>query len=109
MRKLALVELIALSVFFAGRAFAQTQPPPPASRPAASATRRVPVDANTASALIAQKAPLKYPDAARNAGIQGTVMLRVVTDYSGDVKELTVLSGDPVLAQAAATAVKQWK
>jgi TonB family protein len=108
MRKLALVELIALSVFFAGRAFAQTQPPPPASRPAASATRRVPVDANTASALIAQKAPLKYPDAARNAGIQGTVMLRVVTDYSGDVKELTVLSGDPVLAQAAA-AVKQWK
>jgi TonB family protein len=108
MRKLALVELIALSVFFVGRAFAQTQPPSPASRPAVSATRRVQVDANTASALIVQKAPLKYPDAARNAGIQGTVVLRVVTDYSGDVKELTVLSGDPVLAQAAA-AVKQWK
>jgi len=109
MRRLALVELIALSVFFAGRALAETQPPSPASRPAASATRRVQVDASTASALIVQKAPLKYPDAARNAGIQGTVVLRVVIDYSGDVKELTVLSGDPVLAQAAADAVKQWK
>jgi TonB family protein len=109
MRKLALVELIALSVFFAGRAFAETQPPSPASRPAASATHRAQVDAHTASALIVQKAPLKYPEAARKAGIQGTVVLRVVTDYSGDVKEVTVLSGDPVLAQAAADAVKQWK
>jgi len=105
MRKLAFVELIALVVFFLGRAFAQSQPSPSA----ASAPRRAQVDANTASALIVQKAPLKYPDAARNAGVQGTVVLQVVTTYSGDVKELTVVSGDPVLAQAAADAVKQWK
>jgi TonB family protein len=109
MRKLALVELIALFVFIAGRPFAQTQPPPAASPSTASAPRRTQVDADTASALIVQKAPLKYPDAARNAGIQGTVVLRIVTTYSGDVKDLTVVSGDPMLAQAAAEAVKQWK
>jgi TonB family protein len=77
--------------------------------PSAAVPRRVQVDADTASALIVQKAPPKYPDAARNAGIQGTVVLRVVTSYSGEVKEVTVVSGDPALAQAAADAVKQWK
>jgi TonB family protein len=108
MRKLVVVKLIPFFVFFADPAFAQTQLPP-ASPPAASAARRAQVDADTASALIVQKAPLQYPAAARNAGIQGTVVLRVVTSYSGAVEEVTVVSGDPVLAQAAAEAVKQWK
>jgi len=67
------------------------------------------VDADTASALVVQKAPINYPDAARNAGIQGTVVLNVVTTYSGDMEGVTVVSGDPALAQAAADAVKKWK
>jgi len=52
---------------------------------------------------------LKYPDAARTAGIQGTVILKVVTSETGDVKEVETVSGDPLLAQAAIDAVKQWK
>jgi TonB family protein len=67
------------------------------------------VDEDTASSLTVQKAPLNYPDAARKAGIEGTVVLKVVTTYSGDVEEVTVVSGDPALAQAAAESVKQWK
>jgi TonB family protein len=108
MKKPGLIELIALLVFSAVPAFAQAQPPMPSSAPAA-APRRVQVATDTASALIVQKSPLKYPDAARKAGIQGVVVLRVVTSYSGDVEEVTVVSGDPALAQAAADAVKQWK
>jgi hypothetical protein len=34
-----------------------------------------------------------YPEAARKAGIQGTIVLKVATAYSGDVKEVTVVSG----------------
>ena len=59
--------------------------------------------------MIVQKAPVSYPEATRKAGIQGKVVLKVVTNYSGDVEEVTVVSGDPALAQAASDAVKQWK
>jgi TonB family protein len=69
----------------------------------------VQVDADTASTMIVQKAPINYPDAARKAGVQGKIVLRVVTSYSGDVEEVTVVSGDPALAQAAVDAVKQMK
>jgi TonB family protein len=72
-------------------------------------SRRVKVSDVVASSLIAEKTALQYPDSARNAGIQGTVVLNVVTSKTGDVKEVTVISGDPSLAQAAADAVKQWK
>jgi len=109
MKKPAVIELIALFVFSLVWACAQSQPTSPNPQSAAAAPRRVQVGADTASALVVQKAPITYPGAARNAGIQGTVVLRVVTSYSGDVEEVTVISGDPALAQAAATAVKQWK
>ncbi|MBZ5663811.1 MAG: energy transducer TonB [Acidobacteriia bacterium] len=67
------------------------------------------MDADTATTLVVQKTPVVYPDAARKSGVQGKVVLRVVTNYSGDVEEVTVISGDPALAQPAAAAVKQWK
>ncbi len=67
------------------------------------------VSQDIASALVVQKSPLKYPDAARAAGIEGTVVLRIIVSDSGTVKEVTVISGDPVLAQPTADSVKQWK
>jgi len=83
--------------------------PGQASDAAPPASHRVKVSEVVASSLVAQKTPLKYPDAARNAGVQGTVVLNVVVSETGDMKEVTVVSGDPLLAQAAADAVKQWK
>ncbi len=109
MRKIALITLIALFLFSVACALAQSQPPSPSAASDAATPHRAHLDADTASALVLQKAHIKYPEAARNAGTQGTVVLKVVTDYSGDVKEVSVVSGDPALAQAAADAVKQWK
>src|ERR1022692_584989 len=103
------IELIGLLLFSAACACSQTEPPPPSSPRAASAPSPVEVAPEAASALVVQKASIKYPDAARKAGIQGPVVLRIVTTYSGEVKEVTVVSGDPALAQAAMDAVKQWK
>ena len=103
------IELIGLLLFSAACACSQTEPPPPSSPRAASAPSPVEVAPEAASALVVQKASIKYPDAARKAGIQGPVVLRIVTTYSGEVKEVTVVSGDPALAQAAVDAVKQWK
>jgi TonB family protein len=87
----------------------QSQPASSNSQASSPSPRRVKVSPEVASALVVQKAPLSYPDAARHAGIQGPVVLEVVTNCSGDVEEVTVVSGDPALAQAAADAVKKWR
>ncbi len=50
-----------------------------------------------------------YPAAALPDKLQGQVIVRVVVDEDGDVESTEVISGNPVLAQAAVDAVKQWK
>ncbi len=53
--------------------------------------------------------PPKYPPMARIAHIQGDVVLLVTLSAKGDVAELKVISGYPLLIQAAIDAVHQWK
>jgi len=50
-----------------------------------------------------------YPPLARQARIQGTVVLKALINTSGDVYNLQLVSGHPLLAPAAVEAVKQWK
>lgn len=49
-----------------------------------------------------------YPEAARQAGVQGTVILGVKADEAGRVVDVMVLRSIPLLDQAAIDAVKQW-
>lgn len=58
--------------------------------------------------LIRRVAPV-YPPLARQARIQGTVMLKIVINKDGDVRDVQLISGHPMLAPAAIEAVKQWK
>jgi len=51
----------------------------------------------------------KYPKEARRAKLEGTVRLRATIAKDGTVRDLSVLSGDPILADAALEAVKQWR
>lgn len=50
-----------------------------------------------------------YPEKAREQGIQGQVVLDVTAARDGSVQNLSLRSGEPLLAQAAMMAVKQWK
>jgi TonB family protein len=50
-----------------------------------------------------------YPEAARQAGVQGTVLLEAKIDQKGDVVAVKVLKSVPELDQAAIDALKQWK
>jgi TonB family protein len=50
-----------------------------------------------------------YPKQARARKLQGTVVLEAIVSKKGSVDSLQLVSGDSVLAQAAADAVKQWK
>jgi protein TonB len=58
--------------------------------------------------LIHQVKP-SYPPLARQARIQGTVVLQAVIGKDGSIQGLKVVSGHPMLAPAALEAVKQWK
>ena len=50
-----------------------------------------------------------YPLVARQAGIQGTVVLQAVISRSGAVENLEAVSGHPMLVKAAMDAVRQWR
>jgi TonB family protein len=53
--------------------------------------------------LLRMQAPV-YPPLAREANIEGTVLLRVLVSKEGKVLNTIVLSGNPILAEAARTA-----
>ena len=50
-----------------------------------------------------------YPPLARQARIQGQVVLRAMISREGTIENLQVLSGHPMLVQAAVDAVRQWR
>lgn len=50
-----------------------------------------------------------YPELAQRIGLQGVVKLQVRVTKDGRVEVLKLLQGEPVLADAAITAVKQWR
>ena len=58
--------------------------------------------------LIYGPAP-EYPDLARQALISGVVVVEAIIDESGNVKEVHVVSGHPLLIAAALKAVSQRK
>jgi protein TonB len=50
-----------------------------------------------------------YPPLARMARIQGTVVLQAILSRDGTIQDLKVLSGHPLLVQAALDAVRTWR
>lgn len=86
-------------------------PPAPSAAPtvAPSPTHRLKVSEMNTSQLVLEKVPPKYPDASLRAGTEGAVVLEVGIDALGVVQDVTVISGDPILAKAATDAVAQWK
>jgi protein TonB len=57
--------------------------------------------------LIRHTQPV-YPADARKAGIEGTVVLKAIVSESGTVAGVRLVEGNPTLAAAAISAVKQW-
>jgi protein TonB len=50
-----------------------------------------------------------YPQLAKNARIQGPVVLAAVISKAGTIEDLRVISGHPMLVKAAIDAVSQWR
>ncbi|HVO56949.1 MAG TPA: TonB family protein [Dongiaceae bacterium] len=79
-------------------------PPPP--KPTQSRIKQG--GAVTAASLLNKVQPV-YPPLARQTRISGTVRLHAIISKDGSVQQLEVMSGHPLLVQAALDAVRQWK
>src|SRR5262252_3169613 len=80
-----------------------------AALPKIATPQRVRVSSGVQSGLLVRKVPPTYPPLARQARIQGTVVLQAQISKNGDIENLQLVSGHPMLAPAAIEAVKQWK
>lgn len=59
--------------------------------------------------MLIQKTIPIYPTIARDTRTQGTVILAAVISKTGTIESLHVISGPPMLQQAALNAVKTWR
>jgi len=81
----------------------------PVAVPKVATPQRVRVSQGVSAGLLVRKVQPNYPPLARQARIQGQVVLRAVISKDGSIENLSLVSGHPMLAPAAIEAVKQWK
>jgi len=81
----------------------------PVAVPKIATPQRVRVSSGVQSGLLIRKVNPAYPPLARQARIQGVVLLQAQISKDGNIENLQLISGHPMLAPAAIEAVKQWK
>jgi periplasmic protein TonB len=81
----------------------------PVAVPKIATPQRVRVSLGVSQGLLIRKVPPTYPPLARQARIQGVVVLQAQISKEGNIQNLQLISGHPMLAPAAIEAVKQWK
>src|SRR5450631_2052870 len=74
-----------------------------------SRPQRIRIAGSVQAAKIITRVQPQYPEKAKEQRITGTVRLHVVIGTNGSVQEVSPISGDPLLADAAVEAVRQWK
>lgn len=67
------------------------------------------LSASKAEANLIHKVEPSYPQMAKITHTQGDVVLRVRIGKKGELNEIKLLSGHPLLVQSAFDAVKQWR
>ena len=81
----------------------------PATIPKSIAPHNVRVSSGVAQGLLVHEVRPQYPALARSARIQGAVVLQAIIGKDGTIQNLHLLSGHPLLSQAAIEAVRQWR
>ncbi|HXN63706.1 MAG TPA: energy transducer TonB [Candidatus Acidoferrales bacterium] len=86
-----------------------TAAPPPPPPPKAVVPAKIVQGGNVMAAKRIDHTEPTYPPLARQAHISGTVRLHAIISKDGRVTELQVISGHPLLVQAAMDAVRQFR
>ena len=76
---------------------------------APAAPKRINVGGNVQQARLVNQPRPQYPPLAKQARIQGTVRFTAIIGRDGAIMDLRMVSGHPLLVQAATDAVKQWR
>ncbi|MCX6633195.1 MAG: M56 family metallopeptidase [Candidatus Solibacter sp.] len=76
--------------------------------PAADGTKRITIGGNVQQAKLVRQPKPVYPPLAKQARISGVVRLQAVIGKEGDVINLAVISGHPLLIPSALESVRQW-
>jgi periplasmic protein TonB len=113
------VLLVGSSWGFAGQDQSASPSPTPTPSPTATpspsrkgfvpGTNRIRISSGVADSLIRHKVDPVYPWDAKVNHITGDVLIRIIIDQQGNVSNITVIRGDPILIESAIKAVKQWK
>ncbi len=79
--------------------------------PAASGPRRIPVGGNVQATKLMRMVRPEYPEEARAAGVEGTVLIQAVISTAGNLLSAHVLNMQvhPALEKAALDAIQQWQ
>lgn len=78
-------------------------------KPKAETPIRIRVSQGVSTGRLINKRDPVYPKIARDARVQGSVVLAAIIAKDGSIQDLHVLSGHPMLVQAALDAVRQWR
>jgi protein TonB len=81
----------------------------PVAVPKVATPQRVRVSSGVSTGLLIKKVAPNYPQLAKQARIQGQVVLQAEISKEGTIQNLQLISGHPMLAPAAIEAVKQWR
>jgi protein TonB len=81
----------------------------PVAVPRVATPQRVRVSQGVSQGLLIHQVKPNYPPLARQARIQGSVVLQAVIAKDGSIQGLHVVSGHPMLTGAAVEAVKLWR
>src|ERR1700719_1939125 len=77
--------------------------------PKVATPQRIRVSSGVSTGLLIKKVTPNYPQLAKQARIQGSVVLQAEISKEGTIQNLQLISGHPMLAPAAIEAVKQWR
>jgi len=84
-------------------------PPPPPPPPKVIPTTPIRVGGSVTEPRPVKMVPPVYPSLASRARVAGTVILEATLTAQGTVEEIRVISGHPLLIEAAINCVKQWQ
>ena len=75
----------------------------------AAAPKKLSISSGVMQGNLLEKTVPQYPAIAKAARIQGTVVLQATISKAGSIENLRVISGPPMLQQAAMEAVRSWR
>ncbi len=81
----------------------------PVAVPRVATPQRVRVSSGVTQGNLINRVQPVYPPIAKNARIQGSVVLQAIISKTGVVENLRAVSGHPMLVPSAVEAVKQWR